>query len=142
MQKAVPEGRGSMVAVIGMTSKIVNELIVISNCDSRLIQVANDNDPSQVVISGEKEEVQKFTMFLKQKNAKKIIDLPVSAPFHSPLMKEAAFKNSLFSFVALNAMPLGIRKFLPKPCLTCTVSPIFPSLLIFCSNIISITDLT
>ena len=92
MQKAVPEGRGSMVAVIGMTSKIVNELIVISNCDSRLIQVANDNDPSQVVISGEKEEVQKFTMFLKQKNAKKIIDLPVSAPFHSPLMKEAALK--------------------------------------------------
>ena len=92
MQKAVPEGRGSMVAIIGMTSKIVNELIVISNCDSRLIQVANDNDPSQVVISGEKEEVQKFTMFLKQKNAKKIIDLPVSAPFHSPLMKEAAFK--------------------------------------------------
>ena len=92
MQKAVPEGRGSMVAIIGMTSKIVNELIVSSKCDSRLIQVANDNDPSQVVISGEKEEVQKFTMFLKQKNAKKIIDLPVSAPFHSPLMKEAALK--------------------------------------------------
>ena len=92
MQKAVPEGRGSMIAVIGMTSEIVNELLVTSKSDSRLIQVANDNDPSQVVISGEKNEVQKFILFLKQKNPKRIIDLPVSAPFHSPLMKEAAFK--------------------------------------------------
>ena len=92
MQKAVPEGRGSMVAIIGMTSEFVNELIVMSKCDSRLIQVANDNDPSQVVISGEKKEVQKFILFLKQKNPKRIIDLPVSAPFHSPLMEEAALK--------------------------------------------------
>ena len=92
MQKAVPEGRGSMVAIIGMNSETLNELIVMSKCDSRLIQVANDNDPSQVVISGEKKEVQKFIVFLKQKNPKRIIDLPVSAPFHSPLMKEAAIK--------------------------------------------------
>ena len=92
MQKAVPEGRGSMVAIIGMNSETLNELIVMSKCDSRLIQVANDNDPSQVLISGEKKEVQKFIVFLKQKNPKRIIDLPVSAPFHSPLMKEAAIK--------------------------------------------------
>ena len=92
MQKAVPEGRGSMVAVIGMNSEIVNEFITISKCDSRLIQVANDNDPSQVVISGEKKEVEKFILFLKQKKPKRIIDLPVSAPFHSPLMKGAAFE--------------------------------------------------
>ncbi len=91
MQRAVSEGQGSMVAVIGMTSEIVNDLIVISKCNNKLIQVANDNDPSQVVISGQKQEVQKFIEFLKQKKPKRIIDLPVSAPFHSPLMEPAAW---------------------------------------------------
>ena len=91
MQKAVPEGKGSMVAVIGMTSEIVNDLIFTSNCNKELIQVANDNDPSQVVVSGQKQEVQKFIEFLKQQKPKRIIDLPVSAPFHSPLMKSAGF---------------------------------------------------
>jgi [acyl-carrier-protein] S-malonyltransferase len=90
MQKAVPEGNGSMVAVLGLTSEAVNELIITSKCDNHLIQVANDNDHSQVVISGEKKEVEKFSAFLKQKNVKRIINLPVSAPFHSPLMKPAA----------------------------------------------------
>jgi [acyl-carrier-protein] S-malonyltransferase len=79
-----------MVAVLGLTSEAVNEFINMSKCDKHLIQVANDNDPSQVVISGEKKEVEKFSEFLKEKNAKRIINLPVSAPFHSPLMKPAA----------------------------------------------------
>ncbi len=90
MQKSVSEGEGSMVAVLGLTSEIVNEFINTSKCDKQLVQVANDNDPSQVVISGEKKEVEKFSDFLKAKNAKRIISLPVSAPFHSPLMKSAA----------------------------------------------------
>ncbi|MDC3076406.1 ACP S-malonyltransferase [Paracoccaceae bacterium] len=90
MQSAVPEGQGSMVAVIGMSSEIINDLIFMSECNSGLIQVANDNDPSQTVISGHKREVQKFIEFLRQKKPKRIIDLPVSAPFHSPLMAPAA----------------------------------------------------
>ncbi len=90
MQEAVSEGKGSMVAVLGLTSEIVNEYIITSKCDNDLIQVANDNDPSQVVISGEKKEVEKFSDFLKEKNAKRVISLPVSAPFHSPLMEPAA----------------------------------------------------
>ena len=90
MQRAVPEGNGSMAAVLGLTNEVVNEFIITSECDNYLIQVANDNDPSQVVISGEKKEVEKFSAFLKQKNVKRIINLPVSAPFHSPLMKPAA----------------------------------------------------
>ena len=56
----------------------VSELLITSKCDRHLVQVANDNDPSQVVISGEKKEVEKFSNFLKQKNAKRIINLPVS----------------------------------------------------------------
>ena len=67
MQKAVPEGKGSMVAVLGMTCELVNRLMIKSNCDNHLIQVANDNDPSQVVISGEKKEVEKFSFFSKTK---------------------------------------------------------------------------
>jgi [acyl-carrier-protein] S-malonyltransferase len=90
MQKAVPEGEGSMIAVIGMNSQFVNELITLRKCDRELIQVANDNDPSQVVVSGEKKEIQKFSAFLKEEKAKRIINLPVSAPFHSPLMQPAA----------------------------------------------------
>ena len=90
MQKAVPEGEGSMIAVIGMNSQFVNELITLRKCDRELIQVANDNDPSQVVVSGEKKEVQKFSAFLREEKAKRIINLPVSAPFHSPLMQPAA----------------------------------------------------
>jgi len=92
MQKAVPEGKGSMVAVLGLNSENVRDLLITSKCDRRLVQVANDNDPSQVVISGEKKEVEKFSDFLKQKNAKRIVNLPVSAPFHSPLMEPAALK--------------------------------------------------
>ena len=90
MQKAVPEGEGSMIAVIGMNSQFVNELITLRKCDRELIQVANDNDPSQVVVSGEKKEIQKFSAFLREEKAKRIINLPVSAPFHSPLMQPAA----------------------------------------------------
>ena len=90
MQKAVPEGEGSMIAVIGMNSQFVNELITLRKCDRELIQVANDNDPSQVVLSGEKKEIQKFSAFLREEKAKRIINLPVSAPFHSPLMQPAA----------------------------------------------------
>ena len=92
MQKAVPEGQGSMVAVLGLNSENVSGLLITSRCNKDLVQVANDNDPSQVVISGEKKEVEKFSDFLKQKNAKRIINLPVSAPFHSPLMEPAALK--------------------------------------------------
>ena len=56
MQKAVPEGKGSMVAVLGLNSENVRDLLITSKCDRHLVQVANDNDPSQVVISGEKKE--------------------------------------------------------------------------------------
>ena len=70
MQNAVSECKGSMVAVLGLSSEIVNEFIITGKCDNDLIQVANDNDPSQVVISGEKKEVEKFSDSLKEKNAK------------------------------------------------------------------------
>ena len=86
MQKAVAEGEGLMIAVLGMESEVVRNLIIDGKFDSNLIQVANDNDPSQVVISGKKKIVIQFAEFLKRNGAKRIIHLAVSAPFHSPLM--------------------------------------------------------
>ena len=90
MQKAVAEGEGLMVAVLGMESEVVRNLMIDGKFDSNLIQVANDNDPSQVVISGKKKVVIQFAEFLKRNGAKRIIYLAVSAPFHSPLMAPAA----------------------------------------------------
>ena len=90
MQKAVVEGEGLMVAVLGMESEVVRNLMIDGKFDSNLIQVANDNDPSQVVISGKKKVVIQFAEFLKRNGAKRIIHLAVSAPFHSPLMAPAA----------------------------------------------------
>ena len=53
-----------------MNSEFINELITLSKCDRELIQVANDNDPSQVVVSGEKKEVAKVLGFFKRKKRK------------------------------------------------------------------------
>jgi [acyl-carrier-protein] S-malonyltransferase len=92
MQKAVPEGRGAMVAILGLTAEVVGSLIIKGGFDPATVQLANDNDPTQVVISGESGAVEKFALYLKQNGAKKVLKLPVSAPFHSPLMEPAALE--------------------------------------------------
>lgn len=86
MQEAVPLGRGAMAAVIGATrDKIVEICAQVGG-----VQPANMNSPNQVVISGKKESVEEAGKRLKEAGAKKVIQLPVSAPFHSQLMEPAA----------------------------------------------------
>ena len=92
MQKAVPEGKGSMVAVLGLNSENVRDLLITSKCDRRLVQVANDNDPSQVVISGESNSISEISQKLKEAGAKKILEINVGGAFHSPLMTSAKDK--------------------------------------------------
>ena len=92
MQKAVPLGKGAMAAILGLTSSKVSDLLKQGRFDLKKVQIANDNDPSQVVISGEKGSVEQFSKFLKDNGARKIIALPVSAPFHSHLMLQAAIE--------------------------------------------------
>ena len=92
MQKAVPLGKGAMAAILGLTSSKVSDLLKQGGFDLKKVQIANDNDPSQVVISGEKGSVEQFSEFLKDNGARKIIALPVSAPFHSFLMSQAAIE--------------------------------------------------
>lgn len=89
MQAAVPVGKGAMAAIIGLehgdVEAVCREASGLGSC-----QIANDNGGGQLVISGEKEAVEKAAAFASEKGAKRAILLPVSAPFHSALMAPAA----------------------------------------------------
>ena len=87
MQNAVPNGEGGMLAVLGSTIEILEEIIV-ENKNNFIVQIANDNSEGQIVLSGKNTELSKLSEILKSKNIKNI-KLPVSAPFHCYLMNSA-----------------------------------------------------
>ena len=89
MQEAVPVGVGGMAAILGMETAAVEELCEES-AQGQSIAPANYNCPGQIVISGHMEAVQRAVDNAEAKGAKRAILLPVSAPFHSSLMKPAA----------------------------------------------------
>lgn len=85
MQNAVPGGKGSMAAVLGMTGEAIEN--VIRDMDG--VSIANYNCPGQIVITGWKESVEKASEALKEAGAKRVLPLNVSGPFHSPMLTEA-----------------------------------------------------
>ncbi|WP_456463428.1 ACP S-malonyltransferase [Persephonella sp.] len=87
MQEAVPEGVGSMAAIIGLPAEEIEKTIKEI---SGVVEIANYNSPEQTVISGEKEAVEKAMEILKEKGAKKVVPLAVSVPAHSSLLREKA----------------------------------------------------
>jgi [acyl-carrier-protein] S-malonyltransferase len=89
MQAAVPVGQGAMAALIGKVDVEVAEAIVLEAAGSGTVVVANDNNSGNVVISGTKAGVDAAIAVAKTRGVK-AIPLPVSAPFHSPLMAPAA----------------------------------------------------
>ena len=89
MQEAVPIGKGSMIAVLGIKINDIKELIKLRKSNKGVCEVANDNADGQIIISGDKESVNSFQLLLKEKKIKSI-PLKVSAPFHCSLMKPAA----------------------------------------------------
>ena len=91
MQDAVPVGVGAMAAILGLNFATVQSLAAEAQ-SAGICQAANDNDPSQVVISGEKTAVELAIELAKNSGAKRAIMLPVSAPFHCELMAPAAEK--------------------------------------------------
>ena len=91
MQEAVPNGKGSMIAVMGLDLNEINKFIDEINSDKGVCEVANDNSYSQIILSGDKSAIEEISKNLKN-NKKKSIPLPVSAPFHCSLMKPAAKK--------------------------------------------------
>jgi len=92
MQEAVPSGKGAMLAVLGLELKKILEQINSISING-ICEVANDNSPGQIVISGDKNSIQILQDSLKKKSIRGII-LPVSAPFHCSLMESAEKKMS------------------------------------------------
>ena len=89
MQTAVPVGEGAMAAVLGLDVADV-EAVAHEAAGDQVCDVANDNAPGQVVVSGQKEAVERAVEIAKAKGAKRSLLLPVSAPFHCRLMAPAA----------------------------------------------------
>ena len=89
MQQAVPVGHGAMAALLGADLALARR-IAEAAAQGEVCTVANDNDPSQVVISGNKAAIDRAIEIAKEMGAKRAVSLPVSAPFHCPLMQPAA----------------------------------------------------
>jgi len=89
MQAAVPVGEGAMAALLGADLALA-QAVAEEAAQGEICTVANDNDPSQVVISGHRGAIERALEIAKRKGAKRAILLPVSAPFHCPLMQPAA----------------------------------------------------
>ena len=89
MQSAVPVGEGAMAAVLGLDIAAV-EALAADAAEGDVCAVANENDPAQTVVSGTKAAIDRVVAMAKDRGAKRALPLPVSAPFHCPLMQPAA----------------------------------------------------
>lgn len=89
MQSAVPVGKGAMAALLGADLEPALEICAQAQQD-QILTVANDNSSGQVVISGHKEAVDRAIAIAQERGIKRAVLLPVSAPFHCPLMAPAA----------------------------------------------------
>jgi [acyl-carrier-protein] S-malonyltransferase len=103
MQQAVPVGQGAMAALLGADLELAQK-IADAAAQGEVCTVANDNDPSQVVISGHKGAIDRAIEIAKDMGAKRAVPLPVSAPFHCPLMHPAAeAMRDALSYVVVEA---------------------------------------
>jgi len=103
MQAAVPVGVGAMAALLGADLALAQK-IADAAAQGEVCTVANDNDPSQVVISGHKGAIDRAIELAKDMGAKRAVLLPVSAPFHCPLMEPAAeAMRDALSYVVVEA---------------------------------------
>ncbi|MGI9492301.1 MAG: ACP S-malonyltransferase [Geminicoccaceae bacterium] len=89
MQDAVPVGEGAMAAILGLDLQDVEAVAAEARGD-QVCDVANDNAPGQIVVSGDKSAIERAVEIAKAKGAKRSLLLPVSAPFHCALMEPAA----------------------------------------------------
>lgn len=110
MQLAVPVGQGAMAAILGLDLDVVEMLTKEASLSQHdLCVIANDNSPGQLVISGHKNAVDRAMSLALDKGAKRALLLPVSAPFHSPLMQPAALEmHDALSNATINEAPTAI----------------------------------
>jgi len=90
MQEAVPVGEGAMAALLGLDVEQGQAVATEAAGPDQVCAVANDNSPGQVVVSGHRQAVERAIAIARANGARRSISLPVSAPFHSPLMAPAA----------------------------------------------------
>ena len=90
MQAAVPVGEGAMCALLGADIEKATALAMAAAQPGEVCEVANDNDPAQVVLSGHKAAIDRAIELAKEHGIKRAVPLPVSAPFHCSLMQPAA----------------------------------------------------
>jgi len=103
MQAAVPVGVGAMAALLGADVELARK-IAGAAAQGEVCEVANDNDPSQVVLSGHAAAIERAIAMAKEMGAKRAVQLPVSAPFHCTLMQPAADAMAdALSYEVLNA---------------------------------------
>lgn len=89
MQAAVPVGQGAMAAVLGLDAETAAKMAEDA-AQGDVCQLANENDPTQNVLSGDKAAIERAVVLAKEAGAKRALPLPVSAPFHCALMQPAA----------------------------------------------------
>lgn len=105
MQQAVPVGVGAMAAILGLDFDAASDVAKRAAGD-QVCQVANENDPAQNVVSGDKEAIERAVVLAKEAGAKRALMLPVSAPFHCALMEPAAVEMA----TALETVDLNVPK--------------------------------
>lgn len=105
MQEAVPEGVGKMCAILGLAEDKIREACLEAKAYG-IVEPANFNCPGQIVIGGEKRAVDEAARLAKEKGAMKCIDLTVSAPFHTSMLKPAADRLK----EELDIIPIGDLK--------------------------------
>jgi len=106
MQEAVPQGQGAMAAILSLEEEKVKQACAEAG---GVVQAVNFNSPEQIVIAGEKAAVQRAGERCTALGAKRVVPLPVSAPFHSSLMKPAGEKlRAYLAKVALTAPKLKL----------------------------------
>lgn len=110
MQEAVPVGQGAMAAILGLDADAVRAgCAEAAAASGEVVEAVNFNDPKQTVIAGSKAGVEKGCEVLKAKGAKRALPLPVSAPFHSSLMKPAAERlKARLAEVAIKAPTIAV----------------------------------
>ena len=110
MQNAVPVGVGGMAAILGIDDEVVKQVCAEAQAATgEIVEAVNFNSPGQVVIAGHKGAVEKACELAKAAGAKRALVLPVSAPFHSTLLKPAAEKlQAALAELTLNAPTIPV----------------------------------
>jgi [acyl-carrier-protein] S-malonyltransferase len=109
MQSAVPVGQGAMAAILGLDMNQVERLLQTLPADDGVAQIANDNSPGQIVVSGHFKTIEWIIEKAKEMGAKRALPLPVSAPFHSSLMLPAAtIMDQALSAVEIYSMQVPV----------------------------------